>query len=78
MRFKSPSGSPIIGTKENVPGCALATHYTEQGDPQYDGETTMYWDDQTSVTAAGGGLVYIDDEGVEWRFDQLIEDVDAD
>lgn len=78
MRFnpwKCPEcGKPAAGTLETIPGMALLT-FDENGEAEYDGETKVYWDGQTTVTKTTAEL----DEacllqcpnGHEWPAEQL-------
>jgi len=70
MKLYTPSGKQIIGTKETVPGTALTQEYKTDGEPIYDGETKVWWDDQKTVWSRGS-RVYICEDGEEWRFDEL-------
>jgi hypothetical protein len=49
----APNGSPIKGTYEYVPGCALArvskSPATGEVDVLHGGETEMFWEDQWTV-----------------------------
>lgn len=80
MRFLSPNGSPIVGTKELIPGMAYASEYSETGEPEYEGETDVYWNDQKTIKRRGPNgkvsLVYLDEGGEEWTFDQLSPEPD--
>lgn len=73
MRFVSPTGSPIIGTLETIIGRANAVEYSETGAPDYDGGTEVYWDEQKTVER-NGSPVYLDENGGEWAFSQLVPD----
>jgi len=42
-----------------------------QGEPEYDGTTTIFWDDQTTVVNDKDKIVYLDEAGEQWTFDQL-------
>lgn len=85
----TPNGDPITGIFEVVPGRALVDGFIEEDgklQPEYAGETQMYWDEQKVITdrsmnddgftyhcdvGQGGDPIYLDDEGNEWRLDQL-------
>lgn len=69
-RYKSPTGSPIIGTAETVLVTASISGIDENGQPQYAGESEIHWDTQESIMRAGS-VVYVDENAAEWRFDQL-------
>lgn len=69
-RYVSPTGAAIVGTLETLTGLALASTYDEEGEPQYDGETEIDWDSQETVKR-DGKVVYLDEGGGEWTWDQL-------
>lgn len=75
MRFVSPNGHQIVGTVERIPGLAQATEYSATGEPEYDGYTEPYWDGQETVTR-DGKILYQDENGDEWTFDELSPDTD--
>lgn len=78
MRFVSPNGVLIIGTLAKVPARVNALEYDADGIPQWDGGTELFWDEMDTVERKGS-LVYIDEEGGEWAFDQLspkLEDIE--
>jgi len=77
MRFLAPNGNPIVGTLETLFGCANATEFSETGEPEYDGETTIWWDEQRTVHK-GASMVYVDENGDQWTFDQLVPDTEDD
>lgn len=70
MKLVTANDTLIIGTKETVPGTALASEFEADGTPIYDGETKIWWDDQKTVWSQGS-RVYIDEAGEEYRFDEL-------
>lgn len=76
-QYKSPTGALIIGTKEIVPGIALINGISEDGEPEYDGETDVDWNGQTSVLRDGKPL-FVDENEEEWTFDQLTVSDDED
>ncbi|WP_051134040.1 hypothetical protein [Methylocystis sp. ATCC 49242] len=75
--YKSPTGSLIIGTSEIIPGIALIYGISETGEPEYVGETKLYWDAQHPETRDGKTL-FLDEDGQEWTFDQLVKEENAD
>lgn len=77
MKFISPDGSPIVGTLERLTGRADATEYSETGEPNYEGNTVIFWDDQETVTRKGK-TIYLCEDGEEWTFDQLTPAPDED
>lgn len=77
MKLYTPSLTRIIGTKETVPGTALAQEYKPDGEPIYDGETKIWWDDQKTVWSRGS-RVYICEDDEEWRFDELTTEAPKD
>lgn len=56
------------GTFERIPGVAQAAAGTPD-EPDYLGETSVCWDDQTSVTDSQGRPVYVDEDGCEHVWD---------
>ncbi|WP_027162351.1 hypothetical protein [Mesorhizobium sp. WSM1293] len=75
--YLSPTGSPITGTLERLTGRAhLLDIDPETGEPEHSGGTEIFWNDQETAKR-GGKIVFLDEEGDEWTFDQLVrEDVD--
>lgn len=69
-KYVSPDGLPIVGTLETVKGCANLTTINDDGTPNYDGSTKVYWDEQVTVQR-DGKRVFLDEDGNEWTFDQL-------
>lgn len=68
--YKSPTGSLIIGTLETTP-CRCEIHgINEDGSPDYAGESKMFWDD-TRPIMRDNKILYLDEDGSEWTFDQL-------
>ena len=76
--YLSPTGSPIIGTLERLSGRAeiIGIDHTT-GEPEYQGGTEIFYDDQETVTR-DGKMVFLDEAGGEWTFDQLVQEVDED
>ena len=70
MRYKSPTGSPIVGTLETIVGIGMIKGIDVDGTPDYVGETDIFWDDQITVVR-DGKIIFVDDDGDEWTFDQL-------
>lgn len=68
--YTAPNGLPIIGTLETMCGVALIDEIDETGEPVFSGETKIWWDEQKTVER-DGKLVFVDEEGGEWIFDQL-------
>ena len=70
----APNGKRIIGTLEEIQGCAYAEFYTlgEDGkpSPEYQGETKVYWDGQVPVVR-DDQLVFLDQNGSEWLESQI-------
>ena len=69
--YVSPTGSPILGTLEHLTGRAEISGIFPTGEPEYEGSTEVFWDDQRSVLR-NDKLVYLDEDGREWTFDQLV------
>lgn len=72
--FTSPTGSPIIGTLERLTARAeIIGIDPSTGVPEYAGGTEIFYDDQTTVKR-DGKIVFLDADGEEWTFDQLVLD----
>jgi hypothetical protein len=69
--YRSPNDSVIIGTKELIPGIALISSINEDGTPNYNGGTDLLWDEQ-QPDLSSGKMIYVDEDGEEWTFDQLV------
>lgn len=70
--YLSPNGSPIIGTLERLSGRAeISDIDPTTGEPEYSGSTAIFYDDQETVRR-DGKIVFLDDGGDEWTFDQLV------
>jgi hypothetical protein len=68
--YVSPTGSPILGTKELLTGRAEITGIEDNGEPVYQGSTEIFYDDQVTETLEGK-MIFLDEDGAEWTFDQL-------
>lgn len=66
----SPHNAPIIGTYDTVPGTALINDISDDGEPEYAGETEMIWDDQTPQLR-DGRIIFVDEGDGQWTFDRL-------
>lgn len=77
MLYVKATGEPVRGVKETVPGCALASGIDENGTPIYDGGTTLYWDDQTSVVGEDERRVWVTQDGDNVSEAALIDDSGA-
>ena len=72
--YKSPNGSPIVGTSDMVPATALINGINDDGTPDYAGSSLLDWDNQkTNRDSANDQILYIDDDGNEWTFNQLVK-----
>ena len=72
-QYKSPNGSRIIGTKELVPGLSLIDGISDDGTPNYCGQTDLDWNCQTSVRDAEGNMLFVDEKDQVWTFSQLLK-----
>ncbi|BAR61917.1 hypothetical protein NK6_8770 [Bradyrhizobium diazoefficiens] len=68
--YVSPTGSPILGTLERLTGRAEITGIEDNGEPVYQGGTEIFYDDQVTATQ-DGKMIFLDENGAEWTFDQL-------
>lgn len=71
-QYVSPTGSPIIGTLENLPALCRVNVINDDGSVEYANQTTVNWDGQETVTR-NGKVVFVDDDGAEWTFDRLVK-----
>jgi hypothetical protein len=74
--YLSPKGSPIVGTLEIIHGVANCTIHSD-GTRTYDGGTDVDWDSQETVVR-DGKVIFVDEDGEEWTFDQLKLEDDED
>lgn len=74
-QYNSPSGSPILGTLESIKGRAEISGISATGEPEYASQTTVFWDNQETVLR-NGKIVFLDQDGMEWTFDELVLDED--
>lgn len=68
--YLSPSGSPIIGTSDTVSCRAEIVGIEDDGTPEYEGDTEVFWDEQ-ETKERDGKILFMDEDGYEWTFDQL-------
>lgn len=74
--YLSPTGSPITGTLERLSGRAEISSIDEAtGTPEYSGGTDIFWDEQRTVER-DGKIIYLDEAGDQWTFDQLVPEED--
>jgi hypothetical protein len=71
--YRSPNGTRILGILETVPGIALISSINHDGTPNYGGGTDLIWDEQ-QPDLKSGNMIYVDEDGEEWTFDQLTPD----
>ena len=76
--YLSPTGHEILGTLERLSGRAeIMGIDPTTGEPEYQGGTEIFYDDQETVTL-DGKIVFLDSQGGEWTFDQLVLETDED
>ncbi len=81
MKAISPTGAPIVGSSDWVPGNALIEERSWKRLPdgsvdfEWVGETVLCWDGQYTNERDGEDL-YVDEDGEEWTADEirLVED----
>jgi hypothetical protein len=74
--YLSPTGHEILGTLERLSGRAeIVGIDPTTGEPEYQGGTTIFYDDQETVWRKGH-RVFLDSDGGEWTFDQLVLEED--
>jgi|ERR1051326_8512843 hypothetical protein len=76
MKAISPTGSPIVGSADWVPGNALIEEGSWKWLPdgsfdfEWVGETVLCWDGQYTRARDGKDL-YVDEDGEEWTADEI-------
>ncbi|THK33458.1 hypothetical protein EHS39_36220 [Ensifer sp. MPMI2T] len=71
QNYKSPNGSPIVGTAEKILATANITGINPDGTPNYEGGSDIHWDTQKALVR-DGKILFVDEDGDEWTFDQLV------
>jgi hypothetical protein len=66
----SPTGVQITGTLETLKGRAHISGISSEGVPEHAGGTEIFYEEGRTVER-DGKIVFLDDEGGEWTFDQL-------
>ncbi|MNF20738.1 hypothetical protein D3C87_686610 [compost metagenome] len=72
QNYVSPSGKAIVGTFEKLEAAAIISGINADGTPVYEGSTEVYWDTAVTATDEDGNILFIDEEGDTWIFDQLL------
>ncbi|MGO7308821.1 hypothetical protein ACCS91_33740 [Rhizobium ruizarguesonis] len=77
--YRSPNGHEIIGTAEIILATAPISGINADGTPIYTSwaSTEVDWDTQETVKR-DGKILFVDEEGDEWTFDQLVPEEDSD
>lgn len=75
VMLRAPNGKYIVGLLEELRGCALTNFFEVRPDgslePEYVGETDVWWDTQEPVRRRGG-RVYLDEGYRAWREADLV------
>jgi hypothetical protein len=62
----------IIGTLERLTARANISGFDEKNEPIWEGSTKVFWDSQkTQTCSTTGQLLYLDEDGNEYRMDEL-------
>jgi hypothetical protein len=70
-QYISPKGTIIVGTAETSKGRAdIEGIDPGTGEPEYTGWTRFMYENQRTETR-DGKILFLDEEGYEWTFDQL-------
>lgn len=69
--YQTPTGIAIRGTIERIPGIARIDGITDNGVPSYAGGTDILWDGMEPLKLRGK-IVFLDEDGGTWTFDQLV------
>lgn len=74
-KYRSPKGLAIFGVLESCPCVAHIDDIADDGKSVTYGTTgsEMDWDSQKPVER-DSGLVFVDEDGNEWSFEQLVKD----
>jgi len=78
MPWYSPDNTEIVGTLEKLTGRASISGISETGEPQWAGDTEVFWDEQQTVTNDKDQLIFLDEDGDQYTFDQLVFKEDGD
>ena len=70
--YFSPSGSPIVGTKELLTGTAYLLSISDEGVPEYEGSTDVNWSEQKTARNDKGELIFVAEDGSEWACCDLV------
>lgn len=69
------SGTRIRGTLEQLKGVAEVLGFEQLPDgtiePEWEGYTELWWDEQRTVKNAQGKHIYVDEDGDEYTLDEL-------
>lgn len=81
MRYTltTPDGDEIKGTLEVLPGCARADSIDDEGEPEYEGDTEVFWNDQRpDVDPGSKERLWLDYAHNVWRESELVRTPIAD
>ncbi|WP_426990888.1 hypothetical protein ACKI2N_032600 [Cupriavidus sp. 30B13] len=67
----------IVGTLEQIPGCAFVNGFDSCGQPVYSGDTEVWWNGQQTETEPGNNRPIYVDQNLETRGANEIELRDA-
>lgn len=70
--YMSPDGAAITGTLEHLKGRSHLTEIEDDGTPVHSGGTEVFWDEQVTCTDAENNIIFLDDEGNQWAFKDLV------
>ena len=74
--MKSPRGFDIVGTFEVLYGVAQLIHpkiVDNKIEFDYEGDTEVDWNSQTTVLDKKGRRIFVDAEGFHWSENEVIE-----
>jgi len=74
-KYLSPGGVPIVGTLERLSALGCISGISDQGVPSYTDDVKVFWDDQIT-DRRNGKIVFLDENGGDWTFDQLTPEPD--
>lgn len=70
IQVTTPDGVAIVGTCEDLRGCAFIQGFTPDGDVEYAGETEIFWNDQRTSRREGRRL-FMDERDRLWTLGEL-------
>ena len=78
-QYVTPTGKKIIGNCAVILARAGIDYFDENGEPEYSGDTEVFWDTQATDETEDAKEKYVDETGEEWTLDQCtLQQIDDD